>query len=175
MKSKIAYRIWQYRQSFNHSPGDEDWEKINQILSPMEVDLFRRLPIPDQNHSLRVLGSLEEQAEKDPGLLKAALLHDVGKILHPLKRWERVFAVLVRRFFPHRAAIWGEGNPKGFLRPLVVIQQHARWGADLAAAAGSSDQVVWLIGNHEQEPSPGKQNHPDADLLMKLQAVDNRN
>ncbi|NQS92198.1 MAG: HD domain-containing protein [Chloroflexi bacterium] len=175
MKSKISYRVWQFWQSFKFSPSDEDWEKVNQILAPLELNLFRRLPIPDQNHSLRVLGSLQNQGENVPGLLKAALLHDVGKSKFPLKRWERVFAVLVRGFFPRRAAVWGSGDPKGFFRPLIVIQQHSLWGADLAANAGCSDQVIWLIKNHELDQISGEQNHPDVELLKKLQAADNRN
>ncbi len=86
MKREFGYRIWQFWQALKGSPPPEDWNKVQGILNQAELELFKRLPIPDQNHSLRVLNSLESAGEDDPDLLKAALLHDIGKTLHPLQR-----------------------------------------------------------------------------------------
>ncbi len=142
MNSKIKYRIWQFGQSLKRSPGEIEWNWVENILSPEEQIMFRQLPVPDQNHSLRVLDSLIAGHEEDPDLLKAALLHDLGKIKQPLRRWERVFAVLVRGIFPDNHHKWGTGDPSGIKRPLVVINQHPQWGADLAEEAGSSPKYL---------------------------------
>ena len=175
MSSKISYRIWQFWQSFTSSLDENDWREIGLILSPPEIELFQELPVPDQNHSLRVLKTLQDGGEDDPDLLKAALRHDLGKTRHPLKRWERVFAVLVMAFFPSRSKKWGVGQPSGWKRPLVIIQDHPQWGADLARMTDSPDRVIWLIENHEKQNPEGVKSPQDLILLRKLQKADNQN
>ncbi len=175
MIPKIKYRYWQFWQSLKGSPGKNDWQRIKRALSPEELSLFRQLPMPDQNHSLRVLKTLEADDEGDPDLLKAALLHDLGKIKHPLRRWERVFAVLVMAIFPERHLKWGMGDPFGIKRALVVIKQHPGWGADLASDAGSDPMTVWLIRNHETRLPGGSGSNGDLFLLDKLKKADNQN
>jgi putative nucleotidyltransferase with HDIG domain len=175
MASKINYRVWQFWQSLKGSPGEKDWEKAAAILTPPELTLFEQLPVPDQNHSLRVLKTLEIEGESDPDLLKAALLHDIGKARHPLRRYERVFAVLVRGVFPGLAAVWGEKEARGIQRALAVIQQHPAWGAELAQGAGCSQAVIWLIRHHEMEDLTGLLDQGGVELLRKLQKADNLN
>lgn len=173
MKSKLLYRAWQFLQSMKRPPTVEEWKKIAAILTSPELALFQKLPVPDQNHSLRVLENLEAKGETDPDLLKAALLHDIGKTRHPLSRWERVFSVLLEGFFPDTAAAWGQKDPRGIQRPLVVVHQHPIWGAELAQQAGSSQRVVWLIRYHQSEDLTGLLDQGGVESLMKLQEVDN--
>ena len=175
MRSKITYRAWQFWQSLKSSPGKKDWEKTAAILTTAELILFKQLPVPDQNHSLRVLKTLEAEGESDPDLLKAALLHDIGKTSHPLRRYERVFAVLVKGVFPRLAAAWGLKDPCGIHRPLAVIHQHPAWGAELAEKAGCSPRVIWLIRYHEVEDLTGLLDQAGVELLRKLQKADNLN
>jgi len=175
MKSKVNYRVWQFWQGFKRFPQEGDQEVINTVLFQEEQDLFQQLPAADQNHSLRVFRSLQTQGEDDPDLLKAALLHDLGKIRYPLRRWERVFAVLVAGLFPRRVQMWGEGKPIGLRRPLAIVKQHPQWGADLAQSAGSSPRTVWFIQNHEKDLPEGSPSDEELFLLRKLQEVDNTN
>ena len=174
MKANTGYRIWQFWQSLKKPPDDEDLELVKSVLTPAEIELFLQLPIPDQNHSIRVLIILKSQGERDPDLLKAALLHDIGKIKYPLQRWERVFSVLITGFFPNRIQNWGNGNPAGLERPLVVINHHPDWGAEFAENVGSSPQTIWLIRNHEKEKPEGSSPERKK-LLLKLQQADNQN
>jgi putative nucleotidyltransferase with HDIG domain len=175
MKFDLRYRVWQFFQSLKGSPDPLQWDRVRAILNPSELNLFEQLPVPDQNHSLRVLDTLESEGEQDPDLLKAALLHDIGKTLHPLRRWERVFAVILQRIFPRSSARWGRGQPRGVFRALVVIHQHPDWGANLAAEVGSGEQVVRLIRYHEQEDLTGLLDQGGVELLKKLQLADNIN
>jgi hypothetical protein len=175
MSSKIGYRVRQFWQSFYSSPDEDDWEKIRKNLSSGELILFQQLPLPDQNHCLRVLDSLEASGEDNPDLLKSALLHDLGKTKHPLKRWERVFAVLIMFLSPARFKKWSRGKPTGWKRPLVIIAKHPHWGADLARGAGSAERVSWLIDNHENKEPRGEYSPKDLILLRKLQKADNQN
>jgi len=175
MISKVKYRSWQFWQSLKGSPGENDWQRVKRVLSPEELSLFKQLSMPDLNHSLRVLRTLEADGEGDPDLLKAALLHDLGKIKNPLRRWERVFAVLVMAIFPERHLKWGMGEPSGIKRALVVIQKHPEWGADLAEKAGCDPRTVWLIRYHETRLPAGSHSNDDLLLINKLKEADNRN
>ncbi len=175
MKKRLIYRVWQFRQSFNPSLSQNDWDRIRLYLSPVEIVLFTKLPVSDQNHSFRVFKSLLDVGENDQDLIKAALLHDIGKGLHPLRRWERVLAVLVGGLSRELALVWGRDEPVGFKRPLVIIRQHPNWGAELALGAGCSEDVVWLIQNHENYKLPESTSQRKLELLKKLQIVDNQN
>jgi len=175
MNSKVSYRVWQFWQGFKRSPQEGDQEIVNTVLFPEEQYLFQQLPAADQNHSLRVFRLLQSQGEDDPDLLKAALLHDLGKTCYPLCRWERVFAVLAAGLFPRRVQVWGDSKPIGLRRPLVIIKQHPLWGADLAKAAGSSPRTVWFIRNHEMDLPEGAPSNDELSLLRKLQKADNIN
>jgi putative nucleotidyltransferase with HDIG domain len=175
MSSKINYRVWQFWQGLKRSPREGDLEAVNTVLFPEERKLFQQLPAADQNHSLRVFRLLQTQGVDDQDLLKAALLHDLGKTRYPLRRWERVFAVLAAGLFPRRAQVWGEGKPTGLRRPLVIIQQHSCWGAELAEAAGSSPRTVWFIHNHEKDLPEGSPSDEELFLLRKLKKADNTN
>jgi len=174
MKIKLGYRLWQFQQSFKPSLSQKDWDRIRLFLSPVEIGLFTKMPVPDQNHSFRVFNSVLNEGEDDEDLIKAALLHDIGKGLHPLRRWERIFAVLVDGFSPGLAIKWGKGEPEGFKRPLVIIRQHPIWGAELARKIGSSETVTWLIQNHENYQPPASSQRK-LELLNILQLADNQN
>lgn len=92
---------------------------------------------------------LTHAGHNEPALLTAALLHDIGKTRHPLPIVERVLVVLGNKFLPGRAASWGIGEPAGWRRAFVIKAQHAQWGAEMAAQAGSNPQVVELIRRHQ--------------------------
>ncbi len=173
MKSNFLYRVWQFWQSLQKPPCREDWDQVGTILNHSEFELFKLLPVPDQNHSLRVLRHLESDGETDPNLLKAALLHDIGKIRYPLSRAERVFVVLFKGLFPGIAAAWREKTPQGIYRSLVATHQHPAWGAELAEGVGCNQRVIWLIRNHEAEDFTGLFDQGGVELLRKLQKADN--
>jgi hypothetical protein len=175
MRIDLPYRAWQFLQSLRKSPDLEDIEEIRLRLLPAELDLFLQLPVPDQNHSLRVYKTLLENREEDPDLLKAALLHDLGKTKYPLRRWERVFAVLLLGLFPGLRVSWREEAPTGIKKPVVVLAQHPDWGADLAQIAGSSSRTVWLVKNHENAHPGEEVDQEDLILLQKLQNADSMN
>jgi len=118
-------------------------------LSPPLLALFHQMRPGERQHSLNVLHSLRSHGETHPALLSAALLHDCGKARASYWLWERAMVVIVKRLAPERAVKWGGGEPKGWQRPFVVNQQHPKWGAEMAAAAGADALTVELIANHQ--------------------------
>lgn len=170
----IRYRSQQFWSAIRaQSLNEAELRRVSSILSPAQLDLFSRLQPSEQVHALRVLNAVQEEPETSPDLWVAALLHDVGKSRVPLKTWERVLIVLVRKFLPGKAAAWGRGLPNGWRRAFVVAEQHPVWGAELAAQVGCSALTIDLIGLHQQ-PSPGQIPAEAAHLLALLRAADEK-
>jgi putative nucleotidyltransferase with HDIG domain len=136
-----------------------------EFLSPPLLRLFQRLGKAEGRHALDVALALEKQGYRDPNLLSAALLHDVGKTVAPPRLWERVAVVLGEHFLPRHAARWAGGAPRGWRRPFVVHHRHAVWGAEMARGAGATPRTVALIRRHHAPPQGDEE-------LAALQAVD---
>ncbi len=167
--SRIRYRVAQFFQTFRDMlrPVDpsRDLPYVRARLSPELQTLFRRLPRAEQHHGITVARTLEAQGHDDPDLLTAALLHDVGKVNHPPRLWERVLVVLGEHYVPQLARRWGEGPPRGLHRGFVVRRRHPQWGAALVADAGAAARAVSLVRRHHAPPG-------DDAALAALQAVD---
>ncbi len=174
---RALYRARQFFLAWRATLNPHDLEQARSILSPAQMALFNRMQPGEQAHALSVYRQLVEQGETSSDLLVAALLHDVGKIIYPLHLWERVLIVLAKAAFPIQSRRWGGlpvERPRGWRRAFVVAEQHPAWGAALAAEAGSSARTVALIRQH-QEPVTTSAEGEIVKLLIKLQAVDDRN
>lgn len=171
---RIAYRLRQLRANLSAEPLSEPArQEVSELLTPAELALFDRFSYPDQWHSYRVLHCLMDAGYNHPDLLKAALLHDVGKIQCPLSVWDRTVIVLGGALFPSRIERWGQGSPEGWQRPFVARAQHPEWGAQMAQAAGSRPAVVDLIRRHQDKVVTPQ---TDGDqLLARLQWADDQN
>lgn len=143
------------------------------VLSAAQFALFARLRRDEQLHALRVLAAVRGQtSETPPELAQAALLHDIGKLRQPLSVWGKTWAVLLADLQPRPPASWpADGRVAFWQRPQYAMSQHPAWGAELAEAAGTAERTCWLIAEH-QTPLPRWANHPDVELLRRLQAAD---
>lgn len=171
---KVRYRLRQFWQLVTARPlSPTAWQEIENVLTPAEVALFRRYTPADRRHAYRVLRVLRDAGRDHPDLLAAALLHDVGKTRCRPRAWERVLGTVAERLFPDRSERWGAGEPRGWRRPFVIRAQHAAWGAEMAAAAGSSPLTVTLICRHQDEAATADMGET-AVLLRQLQAADDQ-
>ena len=171
----IGYRLGQFWRNMTAAPlSPEAMELVTAVLTTEELTLFNRFSLSDQQHSYQVLCSVQTAGWAQPSLLKAALLHDVGKSCVSLKVWERSLAVLLAMVMPQQMKVWGEGEARGWRRPFVVKAQHPTWGADMAAAAGSDPLTVALIRRHQDVLSETADSLQDR-LLRLLQWADNQN
>ena len=179
--SRILYRLHQFWSALVASPSEGELDNISSLLTPPQMALFRQMHRSEQAHSIRVMRAVLQssdgvQAGPRDDLLRAALLHDVGKSRYPVRIWERALIVLSKAILPGKVKRWGEGiaigdGPLGWRRAFVVSQQHPAWGAQMAAEAGASPLVAALIRRHQDFRST-----PDGDLedrlLRLLQAAD---
>ena len=192
---RIAYRLRQFWSAVQAVPDPADLELAKTYLNAAQTNLFLSMQVSEQAHSLQVFKQLYNHAQIVPGdvslassaqqpdLLVAALLHDVGKSRHPLHLWERVIVVLAKAVAPERSRRWGGGQaadsagldiPPGvsaWRRPFVIAEQHPRWGAEMAAAAGVSQITASLISRHQQKSTAEPVSLEDR-LLVELQAAD---
>ncbi len=183
----ILYRSRQLWQAIVAAPNPNTLALAEIALSPTQMALFGRLQTSEQAHSLQVFKRLYDESQQDPteglpDLLAAALLHDVGKCRYPLSVGERALIVLAKAAFPNRMEVWGslpmsekEAPPGeahfGWKRAFVVASQHPGWGAEMAAAAGSSALTISLIRRH-QDPLPERPETLEDRLLSRLQSAD---
>jgi hypothetical protein len=173
---RALYRFRQFWLNLSSRPEAAQLEQAQAVLSPQELALFACLQPSEQAHSLHLFQELQRCSQNHPHLLTAALLHDAGKIRYPLALWERVLIVLTKAINPRLAHTWGEEAPPplGWRKAFVVARQHAAWGAELAAQAGSSAMTVALIRRH-QDIHLNDSTDEESQLLTWLQAYDNEN
>ncbi len=172
---RFRYRAAQFwRAIYPQKLSDTEKLIIRRFLTNSEWDLFNRYSVNDQRHSYQVFRTLELQGCKDPGLLAAALLHDVGKTKIRLSVWDRSLAVICEAIIPELAAKWGIEDGKRWRRPFVIRAMHPQWGAQMAKSAGSKTMVVNLIRRH-QDPLPKNPNCLEDEFLALLQWADDLN
>jgi len=85
-----------------------------------------------------------------------------------------VTAVLAKALSPR---LWErlDGEPGSWLYPFRVHRHHAALGAELAAQAGCSPEVFWLVAHHEDGQIEGQAPDRMGGRLAALQAADQIN
>jgi hypothetical protein len=174
---RAAYRARQFLSALHAHLRPEDRARVLARLGPNHFRLFLRLPPADQAHALRVHDSLASHGHNDPDLLAAALLHDVGKSLVPLRLIDRITIVLGQTLLPGRVRSWQAGDPTGWRRPFVVACHHPEWGATMIQDTGGSARLVTLIRRHQESGHTASPDPRDVGLaalaaLAALQAAD---
>lgn len=149
-------------------------------LTRSELDLFQGMSIPDQRHCLNVAymaASLAAQAgDCDRGsLVKAALLHDVGRRRGDVSTIDKIIAVLSRAVFGDAwFRRWGRPGRGGSWQDLrhaaYVSAHHPELGAALLRSAGTEARVVDLVRAHHQPA-----NLSDSRELRLLRQADDLN
>jgi len=188
MLRTVCYRVGQFLRALTAGVSEKEAEQAMRVLTPEARRLFRRQAVQDQRHALAVYRALRRSGHTAPGLLAAALLHDVGKADARLPAWQRAVIVLLDRFAPRILARLGQEDAHGRLsvlaaglrRPFVVHARHPQVGACWAREAGCSSLTVALIRRHHDEltaasfpmAGEGREEHQ---WLVALQAADNEN
>jgi putative nucleotidyltransferase with HDIG domain len=142
--------------------------ELRQLLAPAEFDLVARLSVSDRAHVLAVHQRLVQSGGRDADLLRAALLHDVGKADAGARVGlaHRTLAVLLKATAPTLFSWLASPHGSGWRRPFQLVTEHPEVGARKARDVGCNERVCWLI-EHHHDAGVGD----DAELLA-LQRAD---
>jgi hypothetical protein len=144
------YRLWQLVAAITAHVSPEEHVLLVRTLSPGELRLFERMPRHDQRHCLDVYHTLVRGGYDDPLLLRAALIHDCGKVDddgRPIPLVYYGIFVMLKKLAPslyERAARDGQG----LLRPFAIHAAHDERSALLAEAVGSPPEMVATLRDY---------------------------
>jgi len=171
----VRYRVEQLLRALTaqHVISERRLKRAAELLSPEAKALFVRQAPQDQRHALAVYETLLEGGHTNEDLLKAALLHDVGKAAAQAPPWQRGVFVLADRFAQRMLGRVLRDGGESRRSPLITYAKHAEIGARWAEKAGCSAATVELIEHHEDRPD-ACQTEQDR-LLAALQAADSMN
>ncbi len=137
-------RLRQFRDA-NRLPGAADYALGRKALSPPLYELFAAQHPRDVVHAAATARWLLERGHEGTDLIAAALLHDVGKGAQ--RRRDRVAYVLSSATRVDRVV--GSARSRFELRQAIARSRaHSDIGAEMIAAAGGSDRVVYLTRFH---------------------------
>lgn len=152
---------------------------LDQYLDDSGQFLFLQMGRVERYHALAVAQTVLQEAGYQRGinlpvLVKAALLHDVGKVEGDLNFWNRLAAGLIRRVKPDWREKYAQANRSerwpAIRYGFYVDLMHPVRGSYMAQSLGIEPGVVELIRRHHDPPVSGQT--PE---LTWLQAADNKN
>lgn len=132
----------------------EQMEAAGWLNSPAEAELFWKQAPADQRHGLTAARLVARERPERRDLIRAALLHDVGKRRAGLGLWGRTRAALAER--------------RGWKvsRRAEEYLRHGEAGAEDLAAAGAEETVVRYARGHHG-PRPPEIPPRDWEILMR--------
>lgn len=131
-------------------PSPEDLAWVRSILSHDEWQLFQRMSNPDRRHAVAVARDVVSELPDASGpVMKAALLHDVGKVESRFRTPARVAATVWWAAADDEIADrWLD--EAGLRRRLAQYRRHPEIGEQLLLEAGSDPVTAgWAADHHK--------------------------
>lgn len=140
------YRVKQFYWAMSAKINKKDSNFLHSNLNRDELEMFYKLPLYDQKHSIKVAYDVKEVCKRknidSKLLLKAALLHDIGKIYSKLNLIDKSIIVL--------ADSVTKGSIKKFsnIKKINVYYNHGKIGKDILKNYNYDQRLLYLIENH---------------------------
>ena len=175
----MMQRVRQFFQAIRAQLSAADRCFIAEHLPEKVQPLFWGMTLPDQCHALRVARTAMALAEQKrlagldlALLLRASLLHDIGRQRGDMGTFDKVFAVLLYGVVPQRAAAWavpGRGTGlTGLRHALYIYGHHPAIGARRLQQAGLDREAMLAAGHHK---APAESDPPELLLLRQADAM----
>jgi putative nucleotidyltransferase with HDIG domain len=140
------YRIKQFYWSITARISIDDNKYIKKYLNEREINLFNKLAVLDQKHSINVATDVENYCKiqniKNNMLIKAALLHDIGKSEYKSNVLNKTIMVLLDKIT--------RGKVKKYknIRMINTYYNHGVLGYNILKDYGYEEKLLYLIKNH---------------------------
>lgn len=141
----MIYRVKQFFRGLAAYIPDKKMELVDYYLTQKEKDLFNRLPLHEKKHAVNTAWTIYNAVyNRDKYILvKAALLHDIGKVQGKLGIIKKSILVLMDRFLPRTAK-----KLSNKLNMFYLYYNHPEIGAKLLRSINTNEQVVMLVKYH---------------------------
>lgn len=170
-------RVKQFWAAITAHVTEEEADWVNRSLSKEEAKLFWRMNLPDRQHAIRVARTAMQLADETAEaidrelLLRAGLLHDVGKAKGDVSTMDKVLTVLGHKFASRMMMSWGRegrGSRIDNLRhACYVYYHHPQRGADFLRQIGEEERLIELVLAHHTPMRSG-----DSPMLNLLRRAD---
>ncbi len=124
-------------------PSPSEQRFVHDHLAPAEARVFWEQRPEDQRHAIDVARRVAAAADDDDELIRAALLHDVGKAAAPIGALRRSVATVLD--------VVGLPLP----RAMATYRDHGRLGAERLERVGADGIVVAFASHHPGPPPAG--------------------
>jgi hypothetical protein len=137
-------------------PSPAATARVEAVLTPPELELWRHLPNHDRRYSVRVAELVERDLASteyagDPQWIAAALLHDTGKLDSNLGVPGRSVATIVAALAGRRRVSAWRGTG-GFRGRVADYTRHDELGAARIRAAGGREVAAeWAFAHHHED------------------------
>lgn len=158
---KRLNQVWRTLQAFFPQLARPDDAWAVGWLEPPEVALYLAMDRRDRTHACAVAKAvLRADPEAEPRLVRAALLHDLGKTERRFAAWERLLAHL---YCP--AELPAEPRLPGVRGAWQAKLHHPYYGAAKLLEQGGCPEVAEIIAQHHAPAG-----HPLAEQLQAVEA-----
>lgn len=150
------YRVKQFFKAISAKITAEDLSLINEYLNENEIQLFNRLPVYDKKHCINVARDIIKEVDENEFnknnkdithnmLIKAALLHDIGKLYKTLNPVDKSILVLLDKAT--------KGNLKNYktIKKIHVYYNHGEEGYKLLKDKNYNNKFLEVIKNHHNK------------------------
>lgn len=144
----IPHRVRQFLEA-GRLPTRDDFELAAGLLDEPLLRLFEAQHPRDVVHSANTARWLLDRGHRDPDLLAAALLHDIGKGAQ--RRVDRALYVVAENVRLARV-LAAPGSRFELRRAAARTLTHGEAGAAALAAAGASARVIAFTRLHHEPP-----------------------
>lgn len=167
------YRVKQFFWAFFSRITEKDIEYINEKLNKEEKQYFFRLSKGEMKHCIRIAKAIDENyydlyevtnnKEHREKIIKAALMHDIGKINKRVNVIEKSIIVILGKLTKNKIKKYSN------FKKIDVYYNHAKMSEPILKELKYEDYWIHVIKNHHKY---GELSNKD---ISVLQYYDNKN